>query len=446
MANYLVPVDNISNSSIKQDATLDNYVDLGNYLDDVNKPDNREDLVRTYGDQLITGPLAMLQMVGATKTQSYNDNVQYWEEARLHKTQDGTIAATSPSDAGAKTVTTTTDHTIVTGDVVQINGNIIARATSTGAKTYTVIPYKASWGVTFAANEFIQVHKIGSEFAQGTDQPDEFELSNLVLRTKPHMITKFTYAASGSQMGNIGWVKDPETGSLYWYQKGLEDQRKRAKNYHESMATFAVEAANSNLTGSNINGAEGYVAAVEDRGIVKNGYVTDMSDIDELVTILRKQGGANEYIFFTNTQQEFFVDNMVAASAGNSQASYGVFDNREDMAVNLGFKSFKRGGITFHCKPLPILIDPKFGGQTEFYKGFMIPMDSTTDPKTGINSPLLELNIKGYDNGAMRYMEHWMEGGVNGVYTNGDDKRVFNWRSEYNLVTRAANRHVVVEG
>ena len=63
-----------------------------------------------------------------------------------------------------------------------------------------------------------------------------------------------------------------------------------------------------------------------------------------------------------------------------------------------------------------------------------------------IQAPTLEMNYKSYPDGSKRYMEHWMEGGVNGVYTNGNDKRVFNWRSEYNLITRGANRHVVGRG
>ena len=54
------------------------YVSLGDYIDEVNKPDNREALVKTYGNQGITG---FLQMVGAVKAQAVADEVQYWEEA-----------------------------------------------------------------------------------------------------------------------------------------------------------------------------------------------------------------------------------------------------------------------------------------------------------------------------------------------------------------------------
>jgi len=40
------------------------YVDLASFINDVNKPDNRELLVKTYGNQGITG---FLQLTGAVK-------------------------------------------------------------------------------------------------------------------------------------------------------------------------------------------------------------------------------------------------------------------------------------------------------------------------------------------------------------------------------------------
>lgn len=443
MARF-TPVDNTSASVIKQTATLDNYVDLGAYINEVNRPDNRENLIKTYGSQLISGPLSFTNLIGASKAVGEADEVTYWEEARLHKTQDGTIAATAASETGAKLITTSTNHSIVTGDVVMINGYVRARATSASATTYNVVPYDATWGVTFSANQFVKVHKIGNEFAQGTDQPTDFELSNVVKRTQPFIIMKYTYAVSGSQMGNIGWVKDNETGSLLWFQKGLNDQRKRAENYHEAMALFGKVAANSNLTGANLNGAEGYSSAIEDRGVVNTGYITDKSDLEAISIILDKQGAPEEYMFAGNRQQTIYFDNLVAGAVGDPQ--YGMFSNAKDMAVNLGFKSVMVGGRTFHCKPIQVLIDPQFGGQSEYYKFFMTPSGSVADPKTGIQAPTLEFNYKGYPDGSKRYMEHFMLGGVNGVYTNGSDKRTFEWRSEFNLITRGANRHVVGRG
>jgi len=60
----------------------DKYVSLGDLLDPT-KPDNRDLLVNTYGDQGITG---FLTLTGAVTNAGTADEVQWWEEGRLHKT------------------------------------------------------------------------------------------------------------------------------------------------------------------------------------------------------------------------------------------------------------------------------------------------------------------------------------------------------------------------
>jgi hypothetical protein len=48
-------------------------------------------------------------------------------------------------------------------------------------------------------------------------------------------------------------------------------------------------------------------------------------------------------------------------------------------------------------------------------------------------------------NGYSRELEHWLTGSVLGARTNGEDAAQFNYRSECNLITRAANRHVLLK-
>ena len=64
-------------------ATPDRYISLGDFINTVNKPDNRTQLIKTFGNQGITG---FLQLVGAVKTAGTADEVQWWEEQRLHPT------------------------------------------------------------------------------------------------------------------------------------------------------------------------------------------------------------------------------------------------------------------------------------------------------------------------------------------------------------------------
>lgn len=60
------------------------YISLGELLD-TNKPDNRDLLISTYGDQGITG---FLTLTGAVNNAGTADEVQWWEEGRLHRTFD----------------------------------------------------------------------------------------------------------------------------------------------------------------------------------------------------------------------------------------------------------------------------------------------------------------------------------------------------------------------
>jgi hypothetical protein len=152
------------------------------------------------------------------------------------------------------------------------------------------------------------------------------------------------------------------------------------------------------------------------------------------------------------------VDDALAngtSTAGNITAGlasqFGAFNNSEDMAVRLGFKSFTRGGYTFHKHDWKMLNDPTVGGihsttiGAGAVSGALIPMSNVADARTGVKSPALEMNYKAA-NGYNRDIEHWVEGGgVLGYATNGEDVAKFHYRSESNLVTRAANQHVLLK-
>ena len=75
-------------------------------------------------------------------------------------------------------------------------------------------------------------------------------------------------------------------------------------------------------------------------------------------------------------------------------------------------------------------------------------MTQVVDPRTGTKAPALEMNYKA-SNGYSRELEHWVTGGGIMGHTNGDegkDVMTFHYRSEINLITRAANQHVLIEG
>lgn len=431
------------------------YTSLGDFINSVNKEDNRDLLVKTYGNQGITG---FLQMTGAVKANGTNDEVQYWEESRLHSKVTITLASAASSATSVTGSIASGGHVLRDNDVVLVNGsvrcivdNVLPSGSySTATGSATLLPLAGTFGEAISAGAQ-DLPIVGNLHAQGSDQPGQFIESNVVRRVNPYMILKETFKVSGSQATNIGWI-NVGNGDYRWYVKGEMDTRQRFLDKREMMMLLG-ESGTVTVGGKSVGGSEGYFAAIEDRGIVATGTDSDfnaLSDIDAIITELDKQGAAPEYAIYANTSTMLALDDMVAqglASAGTGvttgAAAYGAFSNDPAAAVRLGFSSFRRGGYTFHSKSWKLLNDPTLLGGSDF-KGVMIPLTTVVDPKSGNRAAALEMNYKA-TNGYSREMEHWMTGSILGVTNTNEDSLQFNYRSECNLITRAANQHVLLK-
>jgi hypothetical protein len=296
---------------------------------------------------------------------------------------------------------------------------------------------------------------VGNMFAQGTDQNTGYLESNVVKRTNPYQIIKEVYKVTGSQATNIGWV-NLGNGDYRWFIKSENDTRQRFLDKREMMMLLGQQVSNSAGISSlgSIAGSEGYFSAIADRGVVVNSGATTtaaiatLDELDVLITALDKQGSMPEYAMYVNRLQDLAIDDMIAqgtSTAANITAGvgtqFGQFANAADM-VKLGFSSFMRGSYTFHKHSWKLLNDPTLLGASNF-QGVMIPLTNVADPRTGEKSPALELNYKA-TNGYNREMEHWMTGSILGVTNTNTDALQFNYRSEFALVTRAANQHVLL--
>lgn len=457
---------------LKVDAVPQKYVSLGNLIDPT-KPSNRDLLVKTFGDQGITG---FLELTGATRGIATADEVQWWEESRLHRRISCTIGVANAGSASTFTITAidgTAIGTVADGNeassFVRLNDVIInalsgRRFLVTGftndAATFTALPLdKAAVTANGTAEQY---NVIGNMYAQGTAQPTTFYQTQLTKRVNPLFITKETFHVNGSQATNIGWV-DVGNGDYRWFVKGEMDTRKRFLNQREAMLMYnqlSAYTTSTALTGG-IVGSEGYFSAVENRGIVADGAdagfgsADGMADIDAIILAIDAEGGASEYAMYVNLATSINVDKSLAAAGSTSMtagvlAQYGVFNNNKDMAIALGFKSFTRGGYTIHKHDWKLLNDPTLGGsfggsRSGAVIGAMLPMSKVADAKTGEKAPALEMVYKAA-NGYSRDIEHWVTGGgVLGYNTDGDDLAKFHYRSECALVTRAANQHVLLK-
>ena len=430
-------------------ASPDKYTTIDTLVN-ANKEDNRDLLVKTYGDQGITG---FLQLTGATKSAGTNDFVQYWEEQRRHKL---VVCGANSGTSGVVTLTTALsgDNAIELQTVVMNaqSGEIFIN-TGTAGKVFTRLDGTASNTAWAATDELII---LGNMYDQGTGAPSNFMETSPTKQTNSFMIVKDLFKVNGSQATNIGWVN--VGGDYRWYIHGEQETRQRFLDRREMMMLFGQKTATSGSIASapgDVAGSEGYFSAINKRGIeVTNGSANPLdsfAEFDNIIIELDKQGAPAEYAMYVNRTQDLAIDDMLASGIATGVTAglpgqFGAFQNSPDMAVQLGFKSFTRGGYTFHKHDWKLLNDPTLLGASTKYMGAMIPLTQVTDPRTGTKAPSLELNYK-EANGYSRELEHWVRGGgVFGHNELSEDVAEMHYRSEIALITRAANQHVALLG
>jgi hypothetical protein len=423
-------------------------------------------LVETYGDQGITG---FLKLTGAINSGGSSDQIDWWEAGRRHKSFTYVVGNITNN---------TTSLTVTGGDdnfTSNVQANDVVMDSSTGTR---YIVSSGGYGTGSAANAVMVLlsgdaaitsgtHydavggewiKLGNMYAQGTNQPTAFDDFNAVRKSNPFMIVKDRYEVNGSQATNIGWV-NIGGGEYRWFMKGEQEARARFEDRREMMMLLGElhdGTAGASLT-NDIAGSEGYFAAIEDRGIqVSNANANPLdsfSEFDDIIMELDKQGAPSEYAMYVNRKQDLAIDDMLASGIATSVSAglpgqFGAFNNDSDMAVKLGFKSFTRGGYTFHKHDWKLLNDPTLLGASNYIQGAMIPLSQVTDARSGMKAPALAMYYK-EANGYKREMEHWVSGSILGHTNNGDtgtDNAVFHYRSEIALCTRAANQHVMIKG
>ena len=445
--------------SSKNALNPEKYTTIGTLIGEYAKPDIREQLIKTYGDQGITG---FLKLTGAVNAAATQDEVTYFEEGRRHRTVtisagEGSLVTGTIAGLTVATAAELPQHYDVLMDVATGVKYIVTADPDQSARTFALdhLTDSAATNAIAASAEFII---LGNMYPQGEIQPKAYDEPGLVKRVNPFMIIKDRFQVTGSAATNIGYV-NLGNGDYRWYIKGEQDARARFEDRREMMMLFAEPADAVGET--DIAGSEGYFSALNDRGIVQSGLYANpfsaMSEIDNIIKELDKEGAPAEYAMYLNRTQDLAIDDLLAngiatqVTAGLS-GQFGAFNNSADMAVELGFKSFTRGGYTFHKHDWKLLNDPQLIGAMENangYQGAMVPMTQVVDPKSGAKAPALEMNYKAA-NGYSREMEHWVTGGgVLGFNNNGDegkDVATFHYRSEINLITRAANQHVLLKG
>ena len=440
-------------------------------------PELYEQEVERFGNRTISG---FLRMVGAEMPMT-SDQVIWSEQNRLHiaydaaaqdAVTDGTIALNAPAGENVIRV----NQTVVIYDpasgltvkgIVTDTGYDYGQtpAPAVGADEIQVALYS---GNTFVAEGIalgtggLRLFVYGSDFAKGTEGMGGGVTPNFTQFNNKPMIIKDQYEVNGSDTAQIGWVEvsteDGGTGFL-WYMKAESETRLRYEDYLEmAVVEGELAAAASAALAQGGGGTQGMFDAIEQRGNVYAGFAGAaapgagaLGDFDQILQQLDKQGAIEENMLFLDRATALDFDDMIGAQAGGgyssvASASYGLFDNAEEMALNFGFSGFRRGSYDFYKTDWKYLNDASTRGMVDNIKGVMVPAGTSTvyDQMLGqnIRRPFLHVRYRASETDDRR-MKSWITGSVGGAYTSSLDAMQVHYLSERCLCVQAANNFVL---
>jgi len=488
--------DNLNSATASQQQTLaSNYIDFNQDMGWAQQylPDLMEKEAEVFGPRTISG---FLSQVGAEESMTA-DQVVWSEQSRLHLSYVCTVDVDGDTN-GTLTITTdidgnaiTTTHGIRVNDVVliaQAGAVVKALVVETPASAVvTVEPYAAATLSTSLSDGTATVLVIGSEYGKGqsyTDHTGTYKSESRGANTptfktfdnKP-IIMKDYYEISGSDVSQIGWVEvtSEDGGSGYmWYLKAEGETRARFTDYLEMSMLEAEKTAAASIIGFGADGqvrgsadagadgagTEGLFAAIESRGNLTSGVTgvnaaTDLAEFDAILAEFDSQGAIEENMMFVNRATSLAMDDMLASmnSYGAGGTSYGVFNNSEDMALNLGFSGFRRGSYDFYKSDMRYLNDKATRGginaraTSAAIRGVIVPAGTSSvyDQSLGKNlkRPFLHVRYRASqtDN---RKLKTWVTGSV-GASTSALDAMQIHMLSERCLVTQGANNFMLMK-
>jgi len=438
-------------------------------------PEIYEQEVERYGNRTLSG---FLRMVGAEMPMT-SDQVIWSEQNRLHISYDncslGGLGIVVAPAAGAASVQ----------NVISINDTVVILDTVTGAEQKGIVTNTQAAVVggndgEIAVSTFdnaalagtagaIKVFVYGSSYQKGTStvaggagltaprisvdpQLTQFSNSPIILRSQ--------YVVSGSDMAQIGWVEvatEDGTSGYLWYLKAESETRLRFEDYLEMSM---IESEFSQIGGAagtgTTPGSEGLFAAIQSRGNVEVGF-TAAAGLDEFDAILKNldtQGAIEENMLFLQRQTSLDFDDMLAAISGGfaGGTAFGLFENSEEMALNLGFSGFRRGSYDFYKTDWKYLNDASTRGGIDginSIEGVLIPAGTSTVYDqilgTNIRRPFLHVRYRASQSDDRR-MKSWLTGSAGGAFTSTLDAMEVNFLSERCLVTQAANNFELFKG
>ncbi len=444
-------------------------------------PEIYEQEVERYGNRTLSG---FLRMVGAEMPMT-SDQVIWSEQNRLHISYQGVVVANQAGGTNRSLITVAAG----VNNVISINDTIVVLNPVTGQESKGFIvdsgayagsglaagavifqPYDGIQVAAALAGVGVKIFVYGSDYQKGQSTDGAFAVggANQARISVTPQLTQFSnspiiirsqYTISGSDMAQIGWVEvatEDGTSGYLWYLKAESETRLRFEDYLEMSM---VEAEYNQVAGALPNaspGSQGLFAAIQARGNVEVGF-TAAAGLDEFDSILKNldtQGAIEENMLFLQRQTALDFDDMLAAISGGTAGgtAFGLFENSEEMALNLGFSGFRRGSYDFYKTDWKYLNDASTRGGIDginSVEGVLVPAGTSTVYDqilgTNIRRPFLHVRYRASQSDDRR-MKSWLTGSAGGAFTSTLDAMEVNFLSERCLVTQAANNFVLFKG
>ena len=438
----------------------------GSYLDIQNDgwakqylPELYEKEVERYGNRTVAG---FLKMAGA-EMPLQSDQIIWSEQGRLHIAYQATVATGTGALSQIKDIDNTGGsdiaHALRIGNTVvaEVEGVVFKGFVKSVGANPVIVPYAAASigdlsGVTDNSNQTIKLFVYGSEFKKGTDSMTESVEPNFKTFTNKPMILKDHFEINGSDTAQIGWVEvtgESGQGGYLWYLKASGDTNVRFEEYME-MAMVEAEKSAAGADADIPDGSEGLLSAIGSRGIVATQQFNanpEIGEFDDLLKELDKQGAIEENMMFLDRDANIVIDDLLAGLNAyySGGTTYGVFNNSEDMALNLGFTGFRRGSYDFYKTDWKYLNDKSTRGLTGGLKGVLLPAGSSSVYDQvlaqNVRRPFLHVRYRA-SQADDRRMKTWITGSVGGATASGTDKMEIHYLSERCLVVQAANNFI----
>jgi len=447
-------------------------------------PELYEAEVERYGNRTIGG---FLRMVGAEMPMT-SDQVVWSEQNRLHVSYSDVTTGTGAGNLAKLNIdcgvgnpcAIKKNQTIVVqganGEMTALVDLVNATDGVTGiavveCKPYTNADFSTGAAGVFGESEAVTVFVYGSEYAKGSPEANGTLTPAFTQYDNKPIILRDEFEVNGSDAAQIGWVEvateDGASGYL-WYLKAESETRLRFEDYMEMSMVEAEKKSGTSTVA--VDGSEGLFAAIKDRGQVMDAFSGAglgsgaLADFDKILKQLDKEGSIEENMLFLNRELALDIDDMLASVNGSTQgaagtgASYGLFNNESEMALNLGFSGFRRGSYDFYKSDWKYLNDASTRGVLGManpaitagstVEGVLVPAGTSTvyDQILGqnIRRPFLHVRYRASETEDRR-MKSWITGSVGGAYTSSLDAMKVNFLSERCLCVQGANNFVLFQ-